>query len=152
MADNMPTNANYMPTDIISRQAAIDAVEKAKPAVAADWQIYVAKTSVLMNINSLPSVPPMQWIPCSERLPEDLDEVIGTWVNHDPEPYYDFVKDKPLTAPVVFYKGKWYWWTPTAQDLLAEYGERCKVGLLDEAIEIVAWMPLPEPYAERRDS
>jgi len=137
--------------DLIDRQAAIDVCNNAIDL----WHGQLGEGIVIAvrkKIAELPSVQPEpQWIPCSERLPEDLDEVIGTWVNHDPEPYYDFVKDKPLAAPVVFYKGKWYWWTPTAQDLLAEYGERCKVGLLDEAIEIVAWMPLPEPYKEGQD-
>lgn len=52
-----------------------------------------------------------KWIPCSERLPEDLEEVNVTWVNHDPEPYYNFVKDKPFTATAVYYKEKWYWYS-----------------------------------------
>jgi len=90
------------------------------------------------------------WIPCSERLPDDLAEVIVTWVNHEPETYYDFIKDKPFTAPAVYYKGKWFWWTQYTQDLLSEYCERCNVGEVDKAIEIIAWMPLPEPYAERK--
>ena len=90
-----------------------------------------------------------RWIPCSDRPPEDLEEVNVTWVNHDPEPYYDFIKDKPFTASAVYYKGKWYWYSSTCRDLLAEYG-RNPYQEIDDGIEIIAWMPLPEPYQEEK--
>jgi hypothetical protein len=81
----------------------------------------------------------------SERLPEDLSEVNVTWVNHNPEPYYEFTKDKPFTATAVYYKGEWYWYSATCVDYLAEYG-RCDWNKVSDVIEIIAWMPLPEPY------
>ena len=88
---------------------------------------------------------PNNWIPCSERLPDDLAEVNVTWVNHNPEPYYDFVKNKPFTASAVYYKGDWYWYSSVCVDVLAEYGEN-KFDKIADVIEITAWMPLPEPY------
>ena len=97
-----------------------------------------------------PTVEPMRWIPCSERLPEELEEVNVTCVNHKPEPYYDFVKDKPFTASAVYYKGDWFWYSSVCTDLLAERGEN-EIDKIDDAIEITAWTPLPEPYAERRE-
>lgn len=45
-----------MKDDLISRQAAIDAVEKTKSAMATDGEIYVAKINAEMNIQQLPSV------------------------------------------------------------------------------------------------
>ena len=87
------------------------------------------------------------WIPCSERLPEELEEVNVTWVNHKPEPYYDFVKDKPFTASAVYYKGDWYWYSSICADLLVEYGKN-EIDKIDGAIEIMAWMPFPEAYRE----
>ena len=89
--------------------------------------------------------PEPQWIPCSERLPEDLEEVNVTWRNNNPEPYYDFVKGVNATGTAVYYKGEWYWYSSVTVDVLAEYG-RYDSEELDEAIEVVAWMPLPEPY------
>jgi hypothetical protein len=68
-----------------------------------------------------------------------------TYVNHDPEPYYAFTKDKPATASAVYYKGNWYWYSSTCADYLGEYG-RNDVDKVDDAIEITAWMPLPKPY------
>ena len=85
------------------------------------------------------------WIPVTKRVPEDLEEVNVTWVNHDPEPYYDFVKDKPCSGSAVYYKGSWYWDSSTCVDILAEYG-RNESDKIDDGIEVVAWMPLPEPW------
>lgn len=137
--------------DAISRQAVFD------EAFEVDTKEYGRIDVVGVDaIVALPPVTPQpktghlreqaRWVPCSERLPDDLSEVNVTWVNHNPVSYYEFVKDKPFSATAVYYKGKWYWWTQYTQDLLAEYGERCNVGLLDKDVEITAWMPLPEAY------
>lgn len=42
--------------------------------------------------------PEPHWTPCSERLPEELVPVNITWVNHEPESYYEDIKDKPFSA------------------------------------------------------
>ena len=99
-------------------------------------------------VNMQPTIEPEpHWIPVSERLPEDLSEVNVTWVNHNPELYYESIKDKPFTATAVYYNGEWYWYSATCVDYLEEYG-RCDWNKIDEAIEIIAWMPLPEPYTK----
>jgi hypothetical protein len=91
------------------------------------------------------------WIPVSERLPENLQTVNVTWQNHEPEPYYHDIKDRSFVATAVYYNEDWYWYSTTCADYLGEYG-RNDVDKIDEAIEIIAWMPLPEPYkAESED-
>ena len=105
-----------------------------------------------MRIGNLQSAQPEQrWIPCSERMPEDNVPVNITWVNHKPEEYYAAIKDKPFTATGVYFKGKWYWYSATIEDCLAEYG-RAEWDEIEEetadCIEIVAWQYLPEPYKE----
>lgn len=85
------------------------------------------------------------WIPCSERLPKELERVNVTWINHNPPAYYQHIKDIPQTDTAVYYRDKWYWWDATVIDVLAEYGEDCKEQI-NKDIELVAWMPLQTPY------
>ena len=91
-----------------------------------------------------------QWIPCSERLPESIRPVIVTWENTDPASYYQYIVGKHFTGTACYKNGKWYWYSSTTEDMLAEYG-RYDSEEFDEAIECVAWMPLPEPYIERME-
>ena len=86
-----------------------------------------------------------EWIPVSERLPEDLVAVNVTWINRCPENYYMHIKDKPFTDTAILYKGEWYWWDSTIIDYLSEFGT-CISGIVDKSIDILAWRPLPEPY------
>ena len=86
-----------------------------------------------------------QWIPCSERLPCNGIPVNITWVNMKPVSYYVDIKDKHFTATGIYYRGKWFWYSCLCEDLLYEYGNS-KADAVDEDVEIVAWMPLPEPY------
>ena len=85
------------------------------------------------------------WISCSEQLPEDLSEVNVTWMNTDPEPYYDFIKGKLFTGSAVYYKGRWYWYSAVCTDYLREYGTSPN-DIMDDAIEVIAWMSMPEPW------
>lgn len=87
----------------------------------------------------------MQWISVKDNLPQDNEVVNITWVNRSPVSYYADIKDKPFTATAVYYRGIWYWWSTIVQDYLAEY-DTFESEQIDEVIEVVAWMPLPEPY------
>lgn len=129
--------------DLISRQAAYEFLS----------DYYHHRTEMQHKalreaLDRVPSAQPKpRWIPVTEKPPEDFEEVNVTWVNHDPEQYYDFVKDKHFTGSAVYYKGSWYWYSSTCVDILAEYG-RNEMDKIDDGIEVVAWMPLPEPQME----
>ena len=84
-----------------------------------------------------------RWIPVNERMPEERVLVNVVWVNRAPEPYYERIKNVPFSGTACFYREKWYWDSPVVLDLLAEYGEDAS-DLVDEAVEITNWMPLPE--------
>ena len=154
--------------DVIFREAAIEALARMMPrsytpdgSHPADEEIFRAQevfADCIEALEILPSAAPStahttektapstdDWIPVERELPEDLAEVNVTWVNHEPEPYYEPIKSKPFTASAVYYEGNWYWYSSVCADVLSEYG-RNDVDKVDDAIEITAWKPLPEPY------
>lgn len=85
------------------------------------------------------------WIPVSERLPDECVPVNVTWINRNPESYYEKIKDVPFSATAVYYNSKWYWYSSTCVDYLSEYGNN-DFDLVDKDIDIIAWMELPQPF------
>ena len=87
----------------------------------------------------LPSAQPEQrWIPCSERLPEEKDAGILKKLGTKKRSEYVIatveVKGERMTVTACTYDGEWDW--------------KMKYAFPD--YKIIAWMPLPEPYTERR--
>lgn len=89
------------------------------------------------------------WHRVENELPESNDAVNVVWVNRNPASYYADIKDKPFVATAHYHNGKWYWFSATCKDYLDEYG-RCEVDEVDEGIDILYWMPLPEPPINRK--
>lgn len=88
-----------------------------------------------------------RWIPVTERMPEERVLVNVVWVNRATEPYYEKIKDVPFSGTACFYRGNWYWDSPVVLDLLAEYGKD-NFDLVDHAVDITHWMPMPEAPEE----
>ena len=106
--------------NLIEREAAIDELDKG--AWGVEWDKALAKAM----IESLPSAQPEQrWIPCSERLPK-ADEYNG-----DVAKYY-LVQNEYGDMLVARYTHSDYWEQIYQLKPISD--------------EIVAWMPLPEPY------
>lgn len=102
---------------------------------------------IIEALEKIDQEPKTGWVPVSERLPEDIRPVMVTWKNNDPKSYYQYIVGKHFIGVAHYLKGKWYWYSSTTEDFLAEYG-RYDGEEFDEAIEVVAWCPLPEPYKE----
>ena len=66
--------------------------------------------------------PERRWIPCSERLPEEGQDILA----------YRVFGDEERIIPANYGNGCWF---------------DCHMNCLVE--HIIAWMPLPEPYKER---
>lgn len=151
-----PTNWEAQGThgDCISRRAAIESINAQR--VETDgihiWRAYRNEScdEFIDILKTLPSIE-TDWIPVNDKLPEPLETVIITWENHEPEPYYWDIKDKPMVGVGIYHGEKWWWWSAYAEDMLAEYGDS-KADRMDKAIEVTAWIPLPGPFkAERRE-
>ena len=132
--------------DVISRQAVLDIADDQRDRMTVEGYCAMVERG-----KALPSAQPERktgrWIPCSERLPENIRPVIVTWKNNDPASYYQYIVGKHFTGTACYKNDKWYWYSSTTEDMLAEYG-RYDSEEFDEAIECIAWMPLPEPYRE----
>ena len=120
------------------------------------WFKFKAKTTTMpgakkmyqMAVAAMEKQQKEDWIPVSKGLPKTTDPVNVTWANNDPVSYYEDIRGKRFTATACYHKGKWWWYSAVCQDLLDEYGKSCMDDEIDEAIEILAWRPLPEPYTE----
>ena len=99
---------------------------------------------VASNIHALPSAQPeRKWIPCSERLPKEDGDYLVTFEKGYAEDYgFDLTGIVPFEVDC---EGFGIWRESFDQHTLGSLGSEW------EEIKVVAWMPLPEPYAERRE-
>lgn len=115
--------------DTISRQAAIVALYKEiiKRRLLDDfYDGMLDEFDTEAILRKLPSAEP-QWIPCSERLPEEPFGCLVTVWDTDPVTMDEFENILPY---FVGWDGEQ--WNDG-------YGLQCP-------FEVIAWMPLPEPY------
>ena len=124
-----------------------DACENCKVGETQDRREYIefAAANVIEHLTAENAVlrEKQRWIPVAERMPEERVLVNVVWVNRAPEPYYERIKNVPFSGTACFYRENWYWDSPVVLDLLAEYGED-NLDLVDDAVEITHWMPLPK--------
>ena len=122
--------------DLISRQAAIDATWF-EPSYTDPLNVL---TEVRDRLKALPSAQPEpRWIPCSERLPEEYGEFLVTMTEKAKAKDLGFDIDETYIRKMRYNSNGWQL-------------PRHIPSWINEAVkdEVLAWMPLPEPYKERR--
>ena len=136
-----------MTDDLISRQAAIDALD-GKIEITGRTNAEAVKGYVRLvkdRLERLPSAQPEpQWIPCSERLPEDDTDVLISYRYKDGEGDTSHVYIDTTSYGDMYFGGN------AVHDL---YGNKIKhwrppFAYFESNYYVIAWMPLPEPYKE----
>ena len=76
-----------------------------------------------------------QWIPCSERLPEEYGEYFVTWMTSLSKRLFVAICEGEVTSEYdhEYNRFKFEW---LLDDYIKAYPD----------VEVIAWMPLPEPY------
>lgn len=113
--------------DLIERQAAIDEIKEIY-----EWHDNVSKERIIEHFKRLPSAQPEQrWVPCSERLPD-----IGGHHVSDP--------------CIVYCSNGAYGFAELEENIFGQVGWNCERDdeYHEPLGEVLAWMPLPEPYQE----
>lgn len=118
---------NVSDGDLISRKAAMNRIDEALA------RVFKEPCGELI-LRKVPSAQPeQQWIPCSERLPEEKDAGILKKLGTEKRSEYVLatveVKGERTTVTACTHDGKWDW--------------NMKYAFPD--YKVVAWMPLPEP-------
>lgn len=119
-------------SDLISRQAAIDAIRKGYPdAINSDYKdgLRIATDRAIYHVEQLPLVTPeQQWIPCDRELPKPNEE--------DGNGFHKaYLVQDGRWMDVARWDGKyWIAW-----------------GYSTVLLNVVAWMPLPAPYIPEGD-
>ena len=100
--------------------------------------IGVVATEIIDAVKDAPTIEP-KWIPCSERLPEDSGDYLVRPSDSVLEDYSDFreVMIIPYDADCEAFG----WWTDRYDPI--------SLGYVDSdfnEFDVLAWMPLPEPW------
>ena len=119
--------------DLISRQEAIDAIENSsKPYV---WQ----GAEIIRNLP--PAQPEPQWIPVSERLPEEHESVFAKYYNTPKWNNSMWLKESDKMFVSVEIPGN-----EIIVDTAKMLDGKWFFGLSFVDKKVIAWMPLPEAY------
>ena len=97
------------------------------------------KEALMQIIDGAPTIEVPKWIPCSERLPEDSGDYLVRPSDNALDDYSEF--EEIMIMPYDADCEAFGWWT--------SYFDPISLGFVDSEFtdyEVIAWMPLPEPW------
>ena len=131
-------------SNLIDRQAAIDEINKRQRKLVYCFGFEndmvkimdIAKSIVIATPSVQPERKMGEWIPCSERLPEEYGEYLITWeTSKAPTRFIGFAEGEETGVWDDQHDRFVFSWLP--EDYIIERYPDWRV---------IAWMPLPEPY------
>lgn len=135
--------SRYIDADkLISRQAAIEVVRTYDFNFPQYMERFVIELRDAMkkdleeDIKQMPSA--QQWIPCSERLPKNEDTYLVAFDKSN------LLDDETQVSDAYWMNNQWQY------SVLESYEHRMPNLVIEpiEELKVIAWMPLPEPYAD----
>lgn len=102
---------------------------------------YKMLENILFEFPTIDAVP--RWIPCEERLPNDDEDVLISYCHKEGEGNTSHVYIDITSYGQMYFGG----------NRVGDYKHwRAPFEYFESNYEVIAWMPLPEPYgAERKD-
>ena len=117
-------------SNLINRQDAIELCRKYSDSELTSTEESIGAEYCIDLLQEMPSVEPeRKWIPVSERLPENNDEVLTTYIVNGN------VKKRYVETASYFDGDEGYWSSPWDEYIV--YGTRK---------DVIAWMPLPSAF------
>ena len=122
--------------ELIKRQDALDALCDACTLASVKSECIFKNLESCMDHNAILDVPAVEerWIPCSERLPEDFEDVL-VWFEYFRYGVYNRLYQ---THGIGDYSSEYDSWMINHESGWSK-------------LRVLAWMPLPEPYKEEQE-